>query len=275
MPEGPDDQKNLMGEPAETGDFSADENFEPGGENPEEDNTTPEPEPDFSPAEEKWFKDDSQQEQLDAQQQADAATALAGSKQRQLLQIAKERQEAKKELRELEKALIVFKLTTLKKGFLSIFTSKITLLIDILIEQMKKQVSKLTDEAKVAYYTGIIGTISSLIAILTALKMVAAVLDATFSWLTKAIPSCVTIIGCIFFIIIAPFYIMFMALIFMLGAIPLMKGKLTKIDADLISGLKKQRTAWRAERDKIKRKVTLRKQIKDLGKFEKEVERWK
>ncbi|MEK7131725.1 MAG: hypothetical protein AAB797_03270, partial [Patescibacteria group bacterium] len=62
---------------------------------------------------------------------------------------------------------------------------------------------------------------------------------------------------------------------FMLGAIPLLKGRLTKIDADLIKDLKKQRTAWQAELDVIKKKVTLRKQIKALSFAEKQVKRQK
>ncbi len=282
MPEGPDEQKNLMGEPAETGDFSADkeagagDNFEPGGGNPEEEASTSEPEqePDISSAEKTPDINTEQQSQLDAQQQAEAATSLAGSKQRQLLQIAKERQKAESQLGELEKNLTKFR-NSKSTGFFSIFQPRIKLLIDTILEEMKKGARNLSDIQKIGYYQGLIIAAGSLIGLLTALKMVAAVLDATFSWLTKFIPSTVTCIGCIFFIIIAPFYIMFMALIFMLGAIPLMKGTLTKIDADLIEDLKKQRTAWQAELEVIKKKVTLRKQIKNLGKFEKEVKRWK
>jgi hypothetical protein len=280
MPEGPDKQKNFMGGPAETDDFltdkkaGTDDNFEPGGGNPEEYLGAPEIEPDFSPAEQEWFEDDSQQAQLDAQQQIEAATALAGNKQRQLLQIAKERQEAEGQLGELEKNLTKFR-NSKSTGFFSIFQPKIKLLIDTILAEMKKGARHLSDEAKVGYYQGLIITVSSLIGILTALKMMAAVLDALFSWLTKAVPSCFTIIGCIFFILILPLYVPFLALIFMLGVIPLMKGRLTKIDAEIIKDLKKQRTAWRAELEVIKKKVTLRKQIKDLNKFEKEVKRWK
>mgnify|MGYP001594656953 CR=1 FL=1 len=278
MPEGPDQQKDLMGKRAETGDFSAGENFKPGGGDMGEEAGTPEleseQEQDFSPDEKSWFKDDSQQAQLDAQQQAEAAASLAGSKQRQLLQIAKEKQAAESELGALEKNLTKFR-NSKSTGFFSIFQPRIKLLIDTILEEMKKGARNLSDIQKVGYYRGLIITAGSLIGILTALKMVAAVLDATFSWLTKAIPSCVTCIGCILFIIIAPFYILFFALIFMMGAVPLMKGKLTKIDADLIKDLKKQRTVWQAELEVVKKKVTLRKQIKDLGKLEKQVKRQK
>lgn len=277
MQEGPG--QNLMGEPADNtlGDFSADENFQPGGGNPEEEAGTPEPEqePDLNPIEtEKPNTDVEQQAQLTAQQQAEAAVSLAGSKQRQLIQIAKERQEAESQLGQLEKNLIKFK-NSKSGGLLSIFRPQIKLLINNLLDELKKGARNLSDEQKVRYYTGLLVYATTLIGMLKGVKMFFAVLDATLSWLTKAIPSCVTCIGCILFIIIAPLYISFLALIFMLSAIPLLKGKGTKLIADMIDDLKKQRVAWDAELMKFKKKVTLRKQIKDLNKFEKEVKRWK
>lgn len=276
MPEGLD--QNLMGEPADKslGNFSADENFKPGGGNPEEVADTPEqePEPDFKPVRNEQDTNTETQSRLNAQQQAAAATSLAGSKQRQLLQIARERNEAEKELGGLEKNLIKFK-NSKSGGLLSIFRPRIKQLIDNLLEDLKKGAKNLSDEQKVRYYTGLLVTATTIIGILKGVKMFFAVLDATLSWLTKAIPSCITCIGCIFFMIVAPIYIPILALIVMLGAIPLLKGKGTKMIADMIDTLKKQRVAWDAELMKFEKKVTLRKQIQNLNKFEKEVKKWK
>ena len=248
-----------MGGPPETGDFLVNKK----GGSPEKEDENEEENTDVQ-----------QPKQQTAQQQAEIAVFMAGNKQQQLLQIQKEKSELENRLGELEKNLTNFKNSKLG-GFFSIFQPKIKLLIDTILEEMKKGARNLSDIQKVGYYTGLIVAVSSLIGILTALKMVAAVLDAIFSWLTKAIPSCFTCVGCIILILIFPLYVPFFAVIFMLGAIPLLKGRLTKIDADLIKDLKKQRTAWQAELDVIKKKVTLRKQIKALSFAEKQVKRQK
>lgn len=277
------EQKNLMGKPAETDDFSAgkeagtNKNFEPGGGNPEEDTGAPKTEPDFSPAEAEGFEKNAQQEQLNAQQQAEVAASLAGSKQRQLLQIQKEKAGLEKQLSELEKALTDLKNSKLG-GFLSVFQPRINLLTDTLIEQLKKKTSNLSDEAKVTYYTTLIAIVSSLIAILTALKFFTAFLDAafidTFSCLRLIIASFATCIIPIILVLISPIYIPFLALLFLIGKIPLVKGILTKNIIELIEKLKKQRTVWKDMLVKLKKKVALRKQIKDLNKFEQQVKRW-
>ncbi len=201
---------------------------------------------------------------------------MADSKQRQLLQIQKQKQKLEEQLGELEKDLGDFKNSKLG-GFLKIFQPRINLLIDILIDQMKKQANKLADEAKIAYYTGLITTVSSLIAILTALKLLAAFLDAAFvdgfSCLRLVIASSATCIIPIILVLISPIYIPFLAIIFLIGKIPLMKGVLTKNIIELIGKLKKQRDAWQVELDKLKKKVTLKKQIKSLRKMEKQVAR--
>lgn len=270
--------QNLEGKPIDTSldDSSANKNFQPGGGNPEEEAGSAEPEqkPDFSPDEEAWFKNRVPQDQLDANQQELIARNLANQAQQRLIQIARERRAAEEQLSELEKNLTKFQSSKLG-GFFSIFQPKIKQLINTILAEMQKGARNLSDKQKVGYYRGLITYAGSLIGILSALKMVAAVIDATFSWLTKAIPSCVTCIGCIFFFIIAPIYIPFFALIFMLGAIPLMKGKLTKIDADIIKDLKKQKTAWEAELKVLRKKVNLREKIRALYSAEKNVKRQK
>lgn len=280
MPEGSDEQKNLMGEPVDTtmGDFSdAKGGYKPYEEEPAEENIPQTAKPPFGADEENWFnkggaKQDQQQAQLNEQQQAEAAMALESGKQRQMLQIQRERLELENQLAELEKDLTTFR-NQQQSPFLRIFQPKIKLLIDSLIADMQKGAGKLTNEARVGYYTGLIITATTLIGLLSGLKIFAAFFDAFFSWLKKAVPSCVTCVGCIIFLVIAPFYIVFFALLFMLGTIPLLKGKQTKTIADLITKLKKQRDAWQAELDKTKKKVTLRKQIKELSKFEQQVQK--
>lgn len=251
---------------------------------PTNDNNAPqEEEQSFSPDEEAWFnkggtQQDQQQAQLDAQQQADAALSLESSKQRQLQQIQRERQNISEQLGKLENDLTDFKKSKLG-GFLKIFQPRINLLIDILIEEMKKQANKLTDEAKVGYYTGLVMTVTSLIGMLTAFKFIAAVLDAAFvdssSCLRLAIVFSETIVIPIILILLSPIYISFLAVIFIIGKIPLLKGRLTKNIIDLLTKLKKQRDAWQVELTRLKKVVGLKKQLKSLNKFEKQVKRWR
>lgn len=208
--------------------------------------------------------------QLDENQQADAALFIGMDRQRRLRQIQQQINEMEKDLRSLETSLNDFKKSTLG-GLSSIFQPRIRIIIDALIEELKREARNLSDEQKVAYYTGLVTLASSLISILTALKMAAAILDAITNWVKQAAPSCVTVIGFIFFVIIAPLYITFLAVVFMIGVIPLLKGRLTKIDNELIKDLKKYRDIWQAELDKAKNKVTLRKQIKQLKKAAKRI----
>lgn len=286
MPEG-SAQRNFMGEPPdETGDLlaadkarsagdmrteTANDNYQPypDQDEPANDNT-----PDESEAEQN--AEVQQQAELAAQQQAEVAISMADSKQRQLLQIQKEKQKLEEQLGELEKDLGDFKDSKLG-GFLKIFQPRINLLIDILIDQMKKQANKMADEAKIGYYTGLIITITGLIAILTALKFFAAFLDAAFihtaSCLRLVIMSFATCIIPIILVLISPIYVTFLAVIFLIGKIPLMKGVLTKNIIELNEKLKKQRDAWQEELKKLKKKVTLKKQIKSLRKMEKQVAR--
>lgn len=135
----------------------------------------------------------------------------------------------------------------------------------------------MADKEKIAFLTGAIITISSLIIGLTALKIMTTFLDAAivdkFSC-GRACSCCAPIIIIpIIIIISSPFWIMFLGLIIFIGAIPLLKGVLTKNVISLIENLKKQKTAWQEELAKLKKKVALQKQIKDLSKMEKQVKR--
>ena len=58
-----------------------------------------------------------------------------------------------------------------------------------------------------------------------------------------------------------------------MGKIPLLKGILTKNIVELIEKLKRQRTIWQTELDKVKKQVTLRKQIKGLKATQKQINR--
>ena len=286
MPEGSEDQQNFIAEPPDetasllvadkarsagelrTG--AANDNYEPYSKEPANDNNIPNERAPEQNTEAQY------QAQLADQQQAEVAIAMAAGKQRQLLAIQKQKQMLEEKLGELEKNLTDFKKSSLG-GMLSIFQPGINTLIDSLIDQLKKQGSRLSDEAKVAYYTGLITTASSLIAILTALKLLTAVLDAAFfdafSCLRLIITTFATCVVPIFLILISPIYIPFLAILFIIGKIPLLKGILTKNIISLIEKLKKQRTAWQAEVEDAKKKVILRRQIKDLTKAEKTITR--
>src|SRR3989344_145968 len=180
MPEGSDEQKNLMGEPAETANLLAADkakssgelrtadadNYEPYPDQPEDASNTPDGGEEEQNAEAEQEEERNtqaqQQAQLVDQEQAEVAIAMAAGKQRQMRQIQMEKQKLEEQLSELEKDLTDFRHSKLG-GFFKIFQPRIDLLIDILIEQIKKQTSKLADEAKIAYYTTLIVTVTSLI----------------------------------------------------------------------------------------------------------------
>ena len=287
MPEGTDDQKNLMGESAETANLlaadkaraAANDNFQPYTEGPVEDNALPQEEaaPGYQETDEtEEYAGAEQQAQLDEQEQADIAVAMAAGKQRNLQRIQKEIDKRQKQLGELEKELGDFRQSPLAK-FLSIFQPRITVLIDMLIAEMKKQAGRLSDEAKIGFYTGLIVTVSSLIGILRAFKLLTAFLDAaflhSFSCLRLVIATFYTIIIPIILILLSPLYIIFLAVVFLTGKIPLFKGVLTKVLTELIEKLKNQRTAWENELEQTKKKVTLRKQIKNLQSQQQQINR--
>ncbi|TSC83916.1 MAG: hypothetical protein G01um101413_719 [Parcubacteria group bacterium Gr01-1014_13] len=288
MPEGSEEQKNLMGQPSDMGNLLAAEkaksageqrtadadNYEPYQEQPEEDGGAQNQVEEDQDTEAEQAEN--QQAQLAAQEQAEVAIAMAAGKQRQQRQLQAQRQKLEGQLEELEKELTDFKNSKLG-GFLKIFQPRINVLIDILIEQMKKQVNKLADEAKIAFYTGLIVTITSLIAILTAMKFLAAFLDAVivvpYSCIRLIIMTFYTCVIPIILILISPIYISFLVILFLIGKIPLLKGTLTKVLTEIIEKLKNQRTAWQAEVEKLKKKVTLKKQIKNLKKMESQITR--
>jgi len=210
--------------------------------------------------------------------QFEIALSIARNKEHQLNQIKFRIGQLEKQLSELEKDLTDFKNSKLN-DLLKIFQPGIVQLVDQLIEQLKKQADKLSDEAKVGYYTGLITTASALINSLRALKLFTSVLDAAFIWrfscLRLVITTAGTIILPIIIIVLSPIFIPFFALLFIIGVIPLLKGVFTKAVNDLITTLKKQRTAWRAQLEKVKKKVTLKKQIKALKSMQKQIERKK
>ncbi len=216
---------------------------------------------------------------LTPDQQTEIAVAMAMSRQRDFQQIQREIDELQGQLSGLEKDLTDFKNSRFG-GMLSVFQPRINILIDTLIAELKKGANKLADEAKIGYYTSLIITVTSLIGLLTGFKFFAAVLDAVIedpklSCGRLAFETIETIALPIIIIIISPIYVPFLAGIFMMGTIPGLKGKATQNIVKLIDKLKKQREVWQAELDKVKRKVALRKQIKDRRKMQEQIKRAK
>lgn len=253
-----------------------DNNYSPYTEGPSNNNNVPQEEdqPSFSPAEEAWFQNNTRQEEMDANQQNLIAATLAGERQRQLRQLQSEEGKIEDQLKALEKDLTSFKGSKLGK-VLKIFQPRMNLLIDILISEMKKQAGKLTDEMKIGFYNGLIDTVSALIGMFTAIRMFAGFLDAAFidrgSCLRLVIVFSETIVIPIILILISPIFIPFLALIFIMGKIPLLKGTVTKNIVDIIVKLKKQRDVWRVELNKTKKKVALRKQRAALRKMKQQI----
>ncbi|HSR89285.1 MAG TPA: hypothetical protein VLK22_02690 [Candidatus Udaeobacter sp.] len=255
------------------------DNVQPSTQEPEkETDAPPEDESSFNQNEQTSPQNDYSQGQLDDQQQFEAAANLSNDKQRQLRQIQMERKALQTELEELEKDLTDFKNSRVM-GFFSIFQPRINQLIDSLINQLKKQARNLADEAKVNFLTAILVTVNSLIGTLTGLKFFAAFLDALFISQVSAVKliakTLETIIIPIILLLIMPIYVPFLTVLFMMGKFPLLKGKLTQNLIKLIEKLKKQRAVWDAELAKAKRKVNLKKQLKSLNKFEKQVKKWR
>lgn len=250
------------------------DDYNPYTEEPENDNAITEELVAYPQEQEYENTDQAYQAQLDADQQTEIALAMANKKQRDFRQLQTRINQLESELSEFEKDLLDFKKSSLG-GFLAFFRPKINLLIDALISDLKKGLNNLTDEAKVSYYTGLITTISSLIGILTAFKLLAAFLDAAFihniSCLKLVVKSFETIVIPIILILISPIYILFLGVIFFIGKTPLLKGKFTQNLIKLIAKLKKQREAWQVELARAKKKVALRRQIKALKEVQKQI----
>ena len=214
--------------------------------------------------------------QLNQDEQAQAATDMAVARQMETRQIQQTITTLGSELNSLEKDLSNFKNSSLG-GFLAIFQPRINVLIEILIEQMKRQVHKLSDEVKVRFLDGLVSTVSSLIALLSGLKIFAAFLDAAFlsrySSFRLAFVTAETIVIPVILIVISPIYVPILAIFFLIGKIPVLKGRLTDSILQLIEKLKKQRDLWQEELNSTKKRLTLRKQIKDLKKMGKQIAR--
>ncbi len=281
--ESPDETANLLAadKARDAGNLrtgAANDNYNPYTEEPANDNNVPQEQPSpTSPEENNQYQNTNtaQQAQLDADQQTEIAVGMAASKQRTLQQIQRKIGELETELGELEKDLTDFQHSSLG-GLLSVFQPRVNILIDTLVTEMKKGANNLADEQKVGYYTGLIIAISSLIGMLTAFKFLAAGFDAAFfdkkfGCFRLAIEFSETIIIPIIFILISPIYIPFLAVMFYSGRFPGFKGNLTQNINNLIEKLEKQRGVWQVELNKIKKEVTIQRQIKSLEKTGKQI----
>ncbi len=223
--------------------------------------------------------DEEERAQLDAAQQEEVARDLIleqeMQKQRKLLVVEKREQELDEQIKSLEKDLNEFKGSNLK-GVLSIFQPGMNLIIDKLIEEAKKELSKMPDDAKVAKLTGMILLAESLIAMLTPFKTFAGFLDAAFVDSKSCLRLSLSSASCCFLfpliiILLSPLYIPFLALIFIIGKIPLFKGLLTKNVVSMIDNLKKQKDAWIAERARIRLRAQLKKQKQNIAKQKQQI----
>ena len=205
------------------------------------------------------------------EQEERMAVNIMQSKQRSLKKIQPMIKEAEDKLKELENDLTNFRGSKLA-GALSIFSPGINLLTDKLLDLMKKPLNNMSDEQKVFQLTVMIVTITALITALQGIRILAAFIDAAFtdkfSCLRMVITTAATIIIPIIIIILSPLTIPFLAILFIVGMIPLVKGLLTNNVIQLIDKLKSQKEGWQKELDKAKKKVALRKQIKALKNME-------
>lgn len=220
-----------------------------------------------------------QQMQLDAEQQQQAAVSMNQRKQTMLAQIKKQVRELDKETSQLEKELGNFKQTKAKK-FLSFLQPKITFMIEDMLEILKKQVNHLSYKARIAFLEAALTTIGAFIGMLKGFKFITCIIDAAFvdskSCLKAVIKTIETIVIPIILIIISPLYIAFLAVLFYIGKIPLIKGAMTNDIIQMIEKLQKQQNAWKQQLSKLKplvakidQKKNLQSQAKQLQKQDK------
>ena len=111
------------------------------------------------------------QQQLDAQQQADVAAQMEAGKQRATAQTQQEINKLDQEINKLQEDLTSFRDNISLKKILS-YRPNITILINQIIDQLKKKAANLTDEGKIKFYQGVIPLLSMLLGMLRDRKSV-------------------------------------------------------------------------------------------------------
>lgn len=172
-----------------------------------------------------------EQAKLNPQQEAQTKADMEAYKQRALAQIAKKKSQLEKELAELEKDLTDFKNGQAMR-ILGFAFPGIGMMIDNIINQIKKRASKMSKEAQIKFYQAMVAVLRELQIALMALKLVTAFLDAAFvdnkSCFRLVLMTSATIIIPIILILISPLYILFFGVLIYMNKIPLVKGVITE-----------------------------------------------
>lgn len=214
---------------------------------------------------------------INPEEEARAAQEMQANKQMMLRKVAKKKLALEKELFELENSLKDLRnIAALKAlSFFSI-SKRITILIDILLDQMKKRAKKLSIEGRIKLYQGIAKTLAGILVLVKVLKLISALLDAAFldksSCVRLVFLTLVTIIIPIIIIIISPIYILFFAVIFFINKIPLLKGLTTSKIGAIEDSLKKRLDFFKKEIKRLQRPATLKRQIAKLTQTEKQIQ---
>ncbi len=202
------------------------------------------------------------------QQEAEIAGQMSDNKQRQLAQIAKQEADLERDLRELDGNLTIFKNGKSLK-LLAFFRSPIDTLINGLLAEAKKPLRNLNDNAKAKKLETLVAMISSLMVALNGFKIFTATLDAVllyrFSVIRVVVFTLPTIILPIIFLVLSPIYLIFLIPLLWIGKFPLLKGPLTDQIIKLLETLRRQKYAWTQDLKTLKKKLAIKKQLKELG----------
>ncbi len=196
-----------------------------------------------------------------ALQQQEAAIALAAQKQAQLRNLQQQNQKIDQESNQLINALKKFKNSKAKK-YLSIFKPNIGLIIDNLIESLKRRAGNLSYRKKIMFLQVALIRIGLLLATLKSFRFISSFLDAFFSWIRWMLFTLGTIVIPIILFLLGFFIIPLASLIFYIGKIPLMQGSMTKEVIAMIAQTQQQKNLWQNELQKLKQLVSRQDQKK-------------
>lgn len=208
------------------------------------------------------------EDRTNPQEEAEIAGQMSDNKQRQLAQIAKQETDLERDLAELEGNLTSFKNGKSLK-LLSFFRSPIDSLVNGLIEEAKKPLRNLDDNAKAKKLEALVAMAGSLMVALKGFKIFTATLDAVllykFSVIRGIVFTLPTIVIPILFIILSPIYLIFLIPLLWIGKIPLLKGPLTNQITKLLETLRRQKYSWSQNLKTLKKKLDIKKQLKQLN----------
>ena len=203
------------------------------------------------------------EDRTNPEQEAEIAKQLSSNKQRQLAQIAKQEADLERDLRELDGNLTIFKNGKSLK-LLGFFRSPIDTMINSILEEAKKPLKNLNDNAKAKKLETLMAMIGSLMVALQGFKILSATLDAVllyrFSVLRVVFITLPTIILPIIFLILSPIYLIFLIPLLWIGKFPLLKGPLTDQIIKLLEQLRRQKYAWNYDLKILQKKLSLEKQ---------------